>query len=131
MTGSILLLSMMAASFLFFTGSKTEQSRIVTIHRPLVITQERKSPAYYLYQQVRKLEQSKPMAPVAAPPSTHLSRLSLQPMQAQVAANEMTITRQEVIAYFENSSTSRQALYQQQRGLASEVAMVSELSFDF
>lgn len=129
MTVSILLLSTIAATFLFFTASRTEQSRIVAIHRPLVITQERKSPAYYLYQQVQKLQQSQPEKMPPPQPSTHLSRLSLQPAQAQVATNEMTITRQEVIAYFENSNPGSLVALQR-RGLASEISAIPELSFD-
>ena len=51
----LLILSMTLTSVLFFS-SKTEQSRIVTIQRPLVITQERKSPAFYVFRQLQNLK---------------------------------------------------------------------------
>lgn len=99
MTLYALTLSMIVTSLLLFSA-KTEQSRIVTIKRPMVITQERKTPAYYAYQQTRRLQehqttQQKPEALSA--PSAHLSRLSLSAQNGDVVRiAEMKLTRREL-----------------------------------
>lgn len=101
MTLYALTLSMIVTSLLLFSA-KTEQSRIVTIKRPMVITQERKTPAYYAYQQARRLQahqsvQKKIEAPAA--PSIHLSRLSLSAQSGDVVrVAEMKLTRRELAA---------------------------------
>lgn len=98
MTLYALTLSLIVTS-LFLFSSKTEQSRIVTVHRPLVITQERKSPAYYVYQQTRRLQSREPAAAAeVAAPSTHLNRLSLAPEHGRLQVAEMTLTRREYAA---------------------------------
>ena len=58
MTTYLIALSLIVSSVVFFT-SQTEQSRVVTIQRPIMITQERKTPAYFVYQQAQKLQQKK------------------------------------------------------------------------
>lgn len=84
---------MVASVFLF--SSKTEQSRVVTIQRPLVITQERKSPAFYAYQQAQKLNERKPAAVYNNAPSTHLSTYSIKPEKIQLQVTEMKLSKRE------------------------------------
>lgn len=84
----------MATSILFFS-SKTEQSRIVAIHRPIVITQERKTPAYYVYQQAQNLQQKKPALQVL--PTTYLSNLSLTVTETKLQIAEMKFSKKEFI----------------------------------
>lgn len=89
-----LILSLMVASMFLFS-SKTEHSRVVTIQRPLVITQERKSPAFYAYQQAQKLNERKPAAIYNNAPSTHLSTYSIKPEKIQLQVAEMKLSKRE------------------------------------
>lgn len=88
---------MIVTSLLLFSA-KTEQSRIITLKRPLVITQERKTPAYYAYQQTRRLHERSIAAPAPQTnTSAHLSRLSLTPQNGDVVrVAEMKLTRREL-----------------------------------
>ena len=95
MTTYFLSLTLMITSLLFFS-TKTEQSRVITIQRPMVITQERKTPAYYAYQQSQNLVQKKATASVAN--SVYLSNLSLVPDSASVQVAEMKFTKREFAA---------------------------------
>lgn len=92
-------------SSVFFFTSKTEQSRVVAIHRPLVITQERKTPAYYVYQQTRTLERRSPATVEAQTltPTTYLSNLSLPETSERVQIAEMKLSKKEVFAHLENT----------------------------
>lgn len=101
----------MAALFLilpalFFFSPTVEKNRVVTIQRALVITQERKTPAYYLYQQVQNNE-----APQVATPmmTTYLSTQSYVPSESVVAVTEMKVNRREIAsdvdAGFQSEST--------------------------
>lgn len=85
----------MATSVLFFS-SKTEQARVVAIHRPIMITQERKTPAYYVYQQAQILQQKKIVA--QAMPTTYLSNLSLSALETKVQISEMKFSKKEFLA---------------------------------
>lgn len=93
-------------SSVFFFTSKTEQSRVVAIHRPLVITQERKTPAYYVYQQTRTLEGRSPTAveTQTLTPTTYLSNLSLPEASERIQIAEMKLSKNEVFAHLENTS---------------------------
>ena len=82
----------MATSILFFT-SKTEQSRVIAIQRPIVITQERKTPAYYVYQQTQKLEQKNQESKVLT--SKYLSSLSLSAPELKIKVTEMKFNKRE------------------------------------
>ena len=104
MTPYFLTLTLMITSVLFFSP-KTEQSRVVTIHRPLVITQERKTPAYYAYQQSQNLLHKKTTAPVQN--SIYLSNLSLVPETAKIQIAEMKFTKREFAAIQPNYSSGR------------------------
>ncbi len=95
----------MSSVFLF--TSKTEQSRVVAIHRPLVITQERKTPAYYVYQQTQNLQQRK-LAVVeedinTSSKTTFLSNLSLPATSDTIEVRPMSFTRKEVLAHLETN----------------------------
>ncbi len=95
MTTYLIALSLMVTSVLFFT-SKTEQGRVVTIHRPIMITQERKTPAYYVYQQAKNLLPQK-SEPINVP-STYLSNQSLSPPEIRIQTAEMKFSKKEIIA---------------------------------
>lgn len=92
MTTYLFALSLIVTSVVFFT-SQTEQSRVVTIQRPIMITQERKTPAYFVYQQAQKLQQKKIESKNT--PSTYLSSLSLSPPQVTIQTAEMKINKKE------------------------------------
>ncbi len=77
----------------FFYSAPVEKNRIITIQRPLVITQERKTPAYYLYQQVQNNEAPQAVAPVV---TTYLSTQSYVPSEPQIAVAEMKVSRREI-----------------------------------
>lgn len=95
MTTYLIALSLIVTSVIFFT-SKTEQSRVVTIQRPIMITQERKTPAYFVYQQAQKLQQKKIDSKNS--PTTYLSSLSVSPPQAIIHAAEMKFSKKELQA---------------------------------
>ncbi len=92
MTPYFLALTFMLSSVFFFS-SKTEKSRVVTIHRPMVITQERRTPAYYAYQQSQNIVQKKPFEP--AKNSVFLSQLMVLSEGAKVQVAEMKFTKRE------------------------------------
>jgi len=103
LTSYLLALSGIVTTFLFFS-SQTEPSRIVTIQRPMVITQERKTPAYFVYQQTQRLqvENSAPAMTAKAIanrlPTTYLSNLSLSPSPAKLLVAEMKFNKREFLA---------------------------------
>lgn len=82
----------MVSSVVFYSA-KTEQSRVVTIQKPLVITQERKTPAYFVYQQSQALKQK-----IETPKNTKttfLSNLSVQPVTPKLKLAEVTFSKKE------------------------------------
>lgn len=66
---------------------------MVTIQRPIMITQERKTPAYFVYQQAQKLQQKK--IDSKSTPTTYLSSLSLSPPQITIQTAEMKFDKKE------------------------------------
>lgn len=82
----------MVSSVVFYSA-KTEQSRVVTIQKPLVITQERKTPAYFVYQQAQALKQK-----IETPKNTKttfLSNLSVQPIAPKLKLAEVIFSKKE------------------------------------
>ncbi len=77
----------------FLYSPRVDQNRIVTITKALVITQERKTPAYYLYQQTQAAE-----AQIAAPQTvtTYLSNQNYKSPETALAVNEMKVERKEI-----------------------------------
>lgn len=94
MTTYIIALALIVTSVLF-SASRTEQSRIVTIHRPIVITQERKTPAYFVYQQTQNLLQKKPETKIR--PTTYLSSLSISAPEIKIQTAEMKFNKKDFI----------------------------------
>lgn len=98
--GIYLVISMMVTSVLFFT-SKIEQSRIVTIQRPMVITQERKSPAFYVFKQLQVLQKKnkEQINLEDNAPSKYLSNFSLdgskQGADLRIHVSEMQFNKNE------------------------------------
>lgn len=107
-TMSAISLSLIATAILLLFSSNTEQFRVVAIQRPMVITQERRSPAYYVYKQSQDAQAAKK---IEASPSanTYLSRFSIKPAETQVVANEMKFSRAEVLAYLEQQYRNQNA----------------------
>ncbi len=92
LTSYLSLLTLVISSIVFYSA-KTEQSRVVTIQKPLVITQERKTPAYFVYQQTQALNQ-KVVAPKILK-TTFLSNLSVQPISPKLKLAEVTFSKKE------------------------------------
>ncbi len=86
-----------AVSSIFLFATKTEHHRVVTIQKPIVITQERRTPAFFAYQQSQLLRASKPE--VAVTKSTFLTNLNEQPHLPHFQLTEMRLTKTEYIAY--------------------------------
>ncbi|MGZ3725199.1 MAG: hypothetical protein ACXWQQ_05340 [Pseudobdellovibrio sp.] len=84
---------MMMVSAVFLFSTKTERSRVVTIQRPIVITQERKTPAYFAYQQSLALTAKKIQPAIQR--STFLSNLNVQAIGAKIQLAEMKFTKTE------------------------------------
>ena len=82
----------MVSSVVFYSA-KTEQSRVVTIQKPLVITQERKTPAYFVYQQAQALKQKTELPKNTK--TTFLSNLSVQPAPQKLKLTEVTFSKKE------------------------------------
>lgn len=87
----------MVVSSIFLFSTKTERSRIVTIKKPIVINQERRTPAYFAYQQSQVLRQHKPIAAVTK--STFLTNLNEQPVTPKVELAEMSFTKKDYANY--------------------------------
>ncbi len=79
---------------LFLFSSRLEKSRVMTISKPLVITQFKKTPAFILYQQAQ-LQERKPAETIAAP-STYIGTESLSLLPAAVIISEMKFSHQEI-----------------------------------
>lgn len=86
-----------AVSSIFLFSTKTEYHRVVTIQKPIVITQERRTPAFFAYQQSQLLRQKKTEA--VAGKSTFLTNLSEQPQQPHFQLSEMKITKSDYAEY--------------------------------
>lgn len=79
--------------FLLFSV-KVEKNKVITISKPIVITQARKTPAFYLYKQANSLEKKVEMvAPVA---TTFLSTEKAEVVSAAVQLVEMKFDQREV-----------------------------------
>ncbi|MEQ1721947.1 MAG: hypothetical protein ABL930_02145 [Pseudobdellovibrio sp.] len=133
MTTYLLALSMVVSSVFLFT-SKTEQSRVVAIHRPLVITQDRKTPAYYVYQQTQNLQLRSPAAvenEITNTRTTFLSNLSLPQATEKIELAAMTFSRKEALAqleatYLTASNVINKAINEDTQNLAYEKVFVSQ-----
>jgi hypothetical protein len=84
----------MVIPLFFFYSPRVEQNRVVTISKALVITQERKTPAYYLYQQAKAIEVKQQID--NAPITTFLSSQNFIPPTPSVAVPEMKINHREI-----------------------------------
>lgn len=92
----------LATIFSIFFSLQTERTRIVTIHRPIVISQERKTPAFYVYQQAQQVTQEKKQEIVNTDKATkYLSNLSLAGSSEKITTNMLKISRTETIAWIE------------------------------
>lgn len=79
--------------FLLFSV-KVEKNKVITISKPIVITQARKTPAFYLYKQANNLEKKVEMvAPVA---TTFLSTEKAEVIAPPVQLAEMKFDQREV-----------------------------------
>ncbi len=92
MTSILAAIIFIIPAFLLYSP-KVEKNRIVTITKPMVITQERKTPAYYLYQQVKITEKQSATAPAL---TTYLSSQSYVPPQPSVRVTELRVDRREI-----------------------------------
>lgn len=84
----------MAIPILFIYSSRIDKSRVVAIATPLVITQARKTPAFYLYQQAQKLE-SKRVDPEVKNTTFLNTESAAEPIRT-IALTEMKLDRQEI-----------------------------------
>lgn len=92
MSSAVAMLLLIIPAFFFYSPT-VEKNRVVTIQRAIVITQERKTPAYYLYQQAQNNE----APPISQPAmTTYLSTQSYIPNEEAVAVTEMKVSRREV-----------------------------------
>jgi hypothetical protein len=89
LTSVLAVLLILIPAFLLYSP-KVEQNRVLTVTRPIVITQERKTPAYYLYQQVQAVEKKALVQPAM---TTYLSSQNYVPPQTAVAVNELKVER--------------------------------------
>jgi hypothetical protein len=90
-------ITIFAISSIFLFSTKTEHHRVVTIQKPIVITQERRTPAFFAYQQSQLLRQKK-SEPVTAK-STFLTNLNEQPQLPKFQLAEMRLTKSDYAAY--------------------------------
>ncbi len=92
MTSALAAVLIIIPAFFFYSPS-VEKNRVVTIQKTLVITQERKTPAYYLYQHVQNNEALQVETPIV---TTYLSTQSYLPSDSKVAVSEMQVSRREI-----------------------------------
>lgn len=92
MTSALAAVLLIIPAFFFYSPA-VEKNRVITIQKALVITQERKTPAYYLYQQVQNSEASRIETPIV---TTYLSTQSYVPSETKLAVAEMRVSRLEI-----------------------------------
>lgn len=92
-----LAIATFAVSSIFLFSTKTEHHRVVTIQKPIVITQERRTPAFFVYQQSQLLLKNQSEPVVAR--STFLTNLKEQPQLAKFQLSEMRLTRSAYAEY--------------------------------
>ena len=85
-------------SSLVLYSTKLDRVRVVTIQKPIVITQERKTPAYFAYQQGKLLGTKKPI--VNSAQSRFLANFSVQPPAPRFQLAELKLTRSEYAQYY-------------------------------
>ena len=107
---------------LFLFSSRLEKSRIVTVSRPLVITQARKTPAFILYQQAQMQNNKK--IDLAADPSTFISTESLGTRIEPIVIAEMRLAQHEIGA--PRDFGFQVATYQKQNIQPALAAVISE-----
>lgn len=115
----------------FFFSAKTEQARVLTIQKPLVITQERRTPAYYVYQQSQNLLQKKPTENIAA--STFLSQESIRPRFNEIQLSELKLTKYEYAQIYnrlENTNRFAAVQSEQPRQIASHAFDLERVVFN-
>lgn len=83
---------------LFFLFSvKVEKNKVITISKPIVITQARKTPAFYLYQQANNLEKKEEEEEVSASVTTTLlSTEKINSVTLPVQLAEMKLSQSEI-----------------------------------
>ena len=84
----------MAMPVFFLYSSRIEKTRVVTITKPIVITQARKTPAFYLYQHAQNLEIKKDDSETKT--STFLNAESFSVATQPLALAEMKLDREEI-----------------------------------
>lgn len=104
MTYSLPLSAIVATAFLFTT--KTEPSRVVTIQKPLMITQERKTPAFLAYKQIQVFEKNNINKEIESNVATtkFLSTQKIAPEESKIQLSEMKFAKNE---FFGSSSEAR------------------------
>ncbi len=133
MTTYFAALTLLVSATLFFSA-KTEQTRVLTIQKPLVITQERRTPAYYVYKQSQNLLQKKSNEPIA--PSTFLSQQSIQPRLNEIKLSELKLTKFEYAQIYNRLESSNRTVasspttQQGSRRLASEALDLEKVVFN-
>lgn len=101
------LLLMVSATFLF--SAKTEQTRVITIQKPLVITQERRTPAFYAYQQAQAILKNPTRAPAQA--TTFLSQQSFNPHRGRIQLAEFKFSKREYAQMFNRLDQTTTQVY--------------------
>ncbi len=132
MTTYLTALTLLVSATLFFSA-KTEQTRVLTIQKPLVITQERRTPAYFVYQQSQNLLQKKSNESIA--PSTFLSQQSVKPRLNEIKLSELKLTKFEYAQIYNRLENSNRIVAvttstQQTRRLASAAFDLEKVVFN-
>ena len=91
---SFIMAVIMAIPVFFLYSSRIEKTRIVTITKPIVITQARKTPAFYLYQHAQNLEIKKDEPEIKN--TTFLNAESFSLANQPLALAEMKLDREEI-----------------------------------
>ncbi len=91
---SFVMAFIMAIPVFFLYSSRIEKSRVVTITRPIVITQARKTPAFYLYQHAQNTEIRKNEDEIKN--TTFLNAESVSLASQPLALAEMKLDREEI-----------------------------------
>ncbi len=92
MTSYLAIVSLIFSAIIFFSA-KTEEKRVVTIQKPVVITQERRTPAYFVYQQAKAVQKKPEIQSFLN--SKRLSNLNIQSTVPKIQVAEMIFTRRE------------------------------------
>lgn len=132
-TSALATLAAVTAFFLLYSPS-IEKNKIITISKPLVINQERRTPAYFLYQQIQSEiedQKSEKSLEKKTEVTTYLNNENLIQSNIQMKVSEMHVARHEIASEVDAgfvSSTQKTFLSTSANKLTADQPLLNQIS---